>query len=256
MKPRILAVIPARFASTRFPGKVLTPIAQHPMLEWVFRRASRAKSITSVCVATDDRRVQAAVKAFGGEAHLTSRRHRSGTDRIAEVARRVTHPVILNIQGDEPLIEPGAIDELVEGFLGAKKRFPVGTMKTPIRVEAELYDPNVVKVVTDPLGRALYFSRSPIPHVRGLDLRQLDFSRQGFFFKHLGIYIYTRPFLMAWPGLDPSGLEQVETLEQLRVLENGYKIQVLETSFSSPSVDTPQDVSIVENEIVRRKIKF
>ncbi|MGB7621708.1 MAG: 3-deoxy-manno-octulosonate cytidylyltransferase [Terriglobia bacterium] len=256
MKPRILAVIPARFASTRFSGKVLTPIANHPMLEWVFRRVSKAKTITSVCIATDNKRVQAAVRSFGGEVHLTSRRHRSGTDRIAEVARQVTHPVIVNIQGDEPLIEPTAIDELVKGFLRSNKQFQVGTLKSPIRREAELRDPNVVKVVTGPGGEALYFSRSPIPYVRGLELHRLDFSRQDIFFKHLGIYIYTRNFLLEWPRLKSSKLEQLEALEQLRVLENGYKIWVLETSYSSPSVDTPQDVSIVESEIERRKIKF
>ncbi|MBZ5552506.1 MAG: 3-deoxy-manno-octulosonate cytidylyltransferase [Acidobacteriia bacterium] len=256
MKPQVLAVIPARYASTRFPGKVLTPIDNHPMLEWVFRRVSQAQRITSICIATDDRRVEAAASAFGAQTLMTSRRHHSGTDRIAEVARQVSFPVLVNVQGDEPLIEPRAIDDLVAGFLRARRRFLAGTLKSPIRRLSEVRDPNVVKVVTNARGEALYFSRSPIPHVRGLDLRGLDFLRQNIFFKHLGIYIYTREFLLEWPRLKPSKVELLEALEQLRVLENGYKMQVLETSFSSPSVDTPRDVSFVEREIVRRKIEF
>ena len=256
MKPQVLAVIPARYASTRFPGKVLTPIADHPMLEWVFRRVARARGITSICIATDDRRVEAAASRFGAQILMTSRRHHSGTDRIAEVARRLPYPVLVNVQGDEPLIEPRAIEDLVAGFVRPKSRFPVGTLKSPIRRLSEVQNPNVVKVVTNARGEALYFSRSPIPHVRGLDLRSLDFSRQKTFFKHLGIYIYTREFLLKWPKLKPSNVELLEALEQLRVLENGYKIQVLETPFSSPSVDTPQDVSLVEREIVRRRIEF
>lgn len=226
------------------------------MIEWVYRRVSRAHSVTSVCVATDDKRVRSVVESFGGEVVMTSERHRSGTDRIAEVARKTRYPVIVNVQGDEPLIDPRAIDELAEGFIESRKKFPVGTLKTVIRREAELNDPNVVKVVTGFRGEAIYFSRSAIPHVRDQEVRSLDFMRQKLFYKHLGIYIYTRTFLALWPGLKASELERREALEQLRVLENGYKIKVLVTSYSSPSVDTPQDVMVVEEEIARRKIRF
>jgi len=226
------------------------------MIEWVYRRVSRARSVTSVCVATDDKRVRDAVESFGGKVVMTSKRHGSGTDRIAEVARQARYPVIVNVQGDEPLIEPQAIDELAEGFIESRKGFPVGTLKAPIRREAELNDPNVVKVITGSRGEAIYFSRSLIPHLRDQEIRSLDFMRQKLFYKHLGIYIYTRTFLAQWPGLKVSGLERLEALEQLRVLENGYKIKVLVTSYSSPSVDTPQDVMVVEEEIARRKIRF
>jgi 3-deoxy-manno-octulosonate cytidylyltransferase (CMP-KDO synthetase) len=256
MKPSIVAVIPARFASTRFPGKPLTLIAGHPMIEWVYRRTSRARSVASVVVATDDSRIRKAVEAFGGSVVMTSRRHRSGTDRIAEVARQVRAPIIVNVQGDEPLIDPRAIDRAVEGLLRTRGRCPVATLKTPIRRRADLVDPNVVKVVADSRSEALYFSRSMIPHLRGTRPNQLDFSRQRTFFKHLGLYVYTRAFLLHWPELKVSPFEKVEALEQLRILENGYRIKVLETSFASPSVDIPEDVGVVEEEIARRKIKF
>ena len=256
MKPRILVVIPARYASTRFPGKPLTSIAGRPMIEWVYRRASRARGIDAVWVATDDRRVASAVRAFGGTAILTSRRHRSGTDRIAEVARRCRHSIIVNVQGDEPLMDPRAIEGAVRGFLKDGMSCPVGTLKSPMRSRAEAEDANVVKVVTNAQGEALYFSRSLIPKTRGLDLAAIDFSRQRIFFKHLGLYVYSRSFLLKWPRLMVAPLEKLEALEQLRVLENGYRIKVLETSYSSPSVDTPQDVWRVEEEILRQKIKW
>jgi 3-deoxy-manno-octulosonate cytidylyltransferase (CMP-KDO synthetase) len=226
------------------------------MIEWVYRRASRARSIAEVCVATDDRRIRAVVESFGGKVVMTSRRHRSGTDRIAEVARQVRFPIIVNIQGDEPLIEPRAIDAAVKGFLKSRRDCPVGTLKTPIRRVEEIDDPNVVKVVTDAEGVALYFSRSGIPYCRGADPHVMDFPRQKTYFKHLGLYVYTRAFLLKWPQLSESVLEKLEALEQLRVLENGYRIKVFETPFSSLSVDTPQDVRVVEEEIARRKIVF
>lgn len=256
VKPQILAVIPARFASTRFPGKPLALIHSHPMIEWVYHRVLKARRVTSVCVATDDARIRKTVESFGGQVVMTSRRHRSGTDRIAEVARHVRYPVIVNVQGDEPLIDPRAIDTAVRGFLRSSDQCSVATLKTPIRREEELDDPNVVKVVTNSEGEALYFSRAPIPHVRHASSRRLDFSRQKTFFKHLGLYVYNRSFLLEWPKLKISPLEELESLEQLRVLENGYKIKVLETSFSSPSVDTPPDVYVVKQEIARRKIRF
>jgi len=207
-------------------------------------------------VATDDRRVRAVVESFGGKVVMTSRRHRSGTDRIAEVAHQVPFRIVVNVQGDEPLIEPRSIDAAVMGFVKSGRDCPMATLKTPIRRVEEIDDPNVVKVVTDAEGVALYFSRSRIPHCRGTDPRVMDFSRQKTYFKHLGLYVYARAFLMKWPRLSESVLEKLEALEQLRVLENGYKIRVFETPFSSLSVDTPQDVRVVEAEIARRKIVF
>ncbi len=256
MRLSILVVIPARFASTRFPGKPLAPIADHRMIEWVYRRASRSRLVDAVCVATDDRRIQEAVRAFGGEVMRTSPRHRSGTDRIAEVARRVRHSLIVNVQGDEPLIDPRAIDTAIRGFLKFRTRCPVGTLKAPIRRVKEIADPNVVKVVTDARDEAIYFSRHAIPYLRNAEQRATPAERPRIFFKHLGLYVYTRDFLLKWPRLQVGPLEKAEALEQLRVLENGYRIKVLKTSYSSPSVDTPQDVAVVEDEIVRRKIKF
>ncbi len=226
------------------------------MIEWVYRRASRARSLAAVWVATDDHRIREAVEAFGGRVVMTSRRHRSGTDRIAEVARKLRASIIINVQGDEPLIDPRAIDAAAEGFVHSRSRCPVGTLKTPIRRQAELTDPNVVKVVSDSKGEAIYFSRSMIPYPRDVDPNQLDFSRQRTFYKHLGLYVYTRSFLLNWSRLRATPLEKAEALEQLRVLENGYRIKVLETPYSSPSVDTPADVRIVEEEIVRRKVQF
>lgn len=229
------------------------------MIEWVYRRVCRARTVSSVGVATDDERIRDVVESFGGTVWMTSSRHRSGTDRVAEVARRARAAVIVNVQGDEPLIEPRAIDAAVKGFLKSSQSpagDAVGTLKSPIRREAELEDPQVVKVVTNTRGEALYFSRASIPHWRGMNPHQLDFSRQRIFFKHLGLYVYTRRFLLQWPRLKESPLENREALEQLRVLENGYKIKVLVTSLSSPSVDIPQDVRVVEEEIRRRKIRF
>lgn len=226
------------------------------MIEWVYRRASRARSVEGVMVATDDQRISRVVERFGGHAVLTSRQHPSGTDRIAEVAKRLRCSAIVNVQGDEPLIDPRAIDTAVAGLLASRRQCPVSTLMTPIRRLTELEDPNVVKVVTNERQEAVYFSRSIVPHWRGKDLRQIDFAHQRSFFKHLGLYVYTRAFLLRWPELQISQLEKLEALEQLRVLENGYRIKVLVTPFSSPSVDTPEDVQIVEEEIARRKIRF
>lgn len=226
------------------------------MIEWVYRRASRARSLQAVCVATDDERIRRVVEGFGGHAVLTSRHHRSGTDRIAEVVRHVRCTAIVNVQGDEPLIDPRAIDTAVAGLLDSRQRCPVSTLMTPIRRLTELEDPHVVKVVTNQHREAVYFSRSVIAYGPGVNLPKIDFSRQRTFFKHLGVYVYTRAFLLRWPELRVSALEEMEALEQLRVLENGYRIKVLVTPFSSPSVDTPEDLHIVEEEIARRKIRF
>ncbi len=256
MNSKTIVVIPARFKSSRFPGKPLTLIAGHPMIEWVYRRASRARAVDAVLVATDDARIESAVKAFGGKVIMTSSHHSTGTDRIAEAARKIKAGIFVNVQGDEPLIDPRAIDLAVRGHQLSGGKWPVTTLKTPIRRAEELVDPNVVKVVTNAHHEALYFSRSAIPCLRDKKALPKNFLRQRILFKHLGLYVYSRAFLLRWPQMKSTPLERSEALEQLRVLENGYRIKVLETSFSSPSVDTPDDVGVVEEEIARRKIRF
>ncbi|MDD5543156.1 MAG: 3-deoxy-manno-octulosonate cytidylyltransferase [Acidobacteriia bacterium] len=256
MSRNVIVVIPARFSSTRFPGKPLVNICGHTMIEWVYRRACRARSVGRVCVATDDTRIRDAVSAFGGRVVMTSRRHTTGTDRLAEVARRIRETVIVNVQGDEPLIDPRAIDATVRAFVESRARCPVATLKSRICDAREARDPHVVKVVTDDRDEAIYFSRAPIPHVPAARLKETTGHRAKGLFKHLGLYVYSRSFLLKWARLKTSYLEPLEKLEQLRILENGYKIKVLETPYSSPSVDTPRDVRIVEEEIRKRRIQF
>jgi 3-deoxy-manno-octulosonate cytidylyltransferase (CMP-KDO synthetase) len=233
-----LVVIPARFASVRFPGKPLALIAGKPMIQHVYEGASRAKGVEAVLVATDDARIQQAVEAFGGQAVMTSPSARSGTDRVAEVARAHRSDVVINVQGDEPLIQPDMISPLV-AFLTAHVAVPMASLMTPLRNAADLANPNVVKVIVDVDGYALYFSRAAIPYERASTsaLRR---------FKHLGIYGYQRHFLLQFPSLEPTPLEQAEQLEQLRALERGYRIKLLETARDSIGVDTPADVKTVE----------
>ncbi len=239
MPLEILGVIPARYASSRFPGKPLVPIAGKPMLQHVWERAARARSIGRLVVATDDERILAAARAFGAEARLTRPDHASGTDRVAEVAAAETAEWIVNIQGDEPLIDPAAIEQAVEGLRQAPEA-GMGTLRKRIGEPGELADPNVVKVVCDGRGRALYFSRSRIP-----------FPREGAAaaYKHVGLYVYRREFLLQYPGLPVGPLERAEKLEQLRALENGFRIQVAETAYDSLGVDTPADLERVRARI-------
>jgi 3-deoxy-manno-octulosonate cytidylyltransferase (CMP-KDO synthetase) len=236
----VVAVIPARYDSTRFPGKPLAPIAGKPMLQHVWERTARAGSVQKVLVATDDLRIAEAVTAWGGEALMTRREHRSGTERLAEVASREEAAIFVNVQGDEPLIEPGAIDAAVEALLGDPAA-RVATLCTPLRVGEEVMDPNVVKVVLDFQSDALYFSRAPIPWVR--DAGSLSAPVH---FKHIGLYVYRREALLEFPTMPPGELERVEQLEQLRWLENGWKIRVVETDYDAISVDVPADVSRIE----------
>jgi 3-deoxy-manno-octulosonate cytidylyltransferase (CMP-KDO synthetase) len=230
---KVLCVIPARYASTRLPGKPLADIAGRPMIQRVYERAVLAQAVNRVVVATDDERVLAAVAAFGGTAVLTSPRHPSGTDRLAEVA--ADYPgakVVINVQGDEPLIDPALIDALAAVML-AEPELVMATAKSPL-AETEYHDPAAVKVVTDQAGYALYFSRSLIPYPR---------QREGFAAcKHIGIYAYRRDFLLRFAKLPPGALERAESLEQLRALENGYRIKVLSADSAAPGVDTPEDL--------------
>jgi len=239
-----LAVIPARYASSRLPGKPLVPLSGKPMIQHVWERARRAKKIPRVLVATDDERILRAVQEFGGEAVMTRSEHRSGTERVAEVAAGTLGrdaEIFVNIQGDEPLIDPAAIDTAVEILLSDPDA-RVGTLAVPIVTPADVMDPNIVKVVLDFDDNALYFSRAPIPWVRGDGERPVR-SRH---LKHLGLYVFRREALLEFETFPQGELEKLEQLEQLRWLENGYKIRVAETTHDSVSVDVAEDVSRVE----------
>ena len=231
---KILGVIPARFSSTRFPGKVLAQIAGKTMLQHVWERASQARYLTSVVIATDDPRIRDAAEDFRARVVMTRADHVSGTDRVAEAASASTAQIIVNIQGDEPMLDPSAIDAALLGLL-EHDEIPMGTLKKRIEDRAEIADPNVVKVVTDAQDNALYFSRSPIPYSR--DSAEAPATH----FKHIGLYVYRRDFLLAYSDLPIGPLEQAERLEQLRALENGFKIRVIETEYESLGVDTPAD---------------
>jgi 3-deoxy-manno-octulosonate cytidylyltransferase (CMP-KDO synthetase) len=236
---RIAAIIPARYASTRFPGKPLYSILGQTMIERVYRRVSLVSSLDRIIVATDDDRIFQAVESFGGEAVMTRPDHPTGTDRLAEVAAGLKVDLIVNIQGDEPLIHPRMIEAAITP-LREDARIPMGTLKTAIDNWQEFQDPNVVKVVTDREGFALYFSRSPVPHCR--DKGPLPEEA----FKHIGLYVYRRDFLLKFAALPPTHLESLEKLEQLRVLEHGYRIRVVETDLISIGVDVPEDIARVE----------
>lgn len=244
---KITAVIPARFASTRFEGKALADIMGKPMVQHVYERTARASHITEVIVATDDERIAACVRAFGGRVEMTSREHETGTDRLAEVAARLDSDIIVNVQGDEPLIEPAMIDEATQP-LTQDASILMGTLKTRIKTLHDFLSPNVVKVVTDWEGFALYFSRSPLPNFRDKwnDLKDEAFATGRLLcYKHVGLYVYRRPFLLQYAQMSPTYLEMSEKLEQLRVLENGYRLKVVETEYESIGVDTPADLEKV-----------
>ncbi len=230
----ILGVIPARYASSRFPGKALVSIGGKTMLQHVWERASQARYLTNLVIATDDERILSAAQEFRARAIMTRSDHVSGTDRVAEAASASNAQIVVNIQGDEPMLDPAAIDAAIIGML-EQDDVPMGTLKKRIEHAAEITDPNVVKVVTDHHGNALYFSRAPIPHVRGGSADTVEY------FKHIGLYVYRRDFLLGYSDLPIGPLEQAERLEQLRALENGYKIRVIETESESLGVDTPED---------------
>ncbi|MCK5571317.1 MAG: 3-deoxy-manno-octulosonate cytidylyltransferase [Bacteroidetes bacterium] len=245
---RTIVIIPARFASERLPGKPLMDIAGKPMIQHVFERASKSHSVNSVVVATDDDRIAAAVRAFGGEAVMTPREIRSGTDRIAFVARTLTDSdIIVNVQGDEPLIDPSIIDQAV-----APLESDLSTLvATPIRkidAEEDLLNPNTTKVVVDHEAHCLYFSRSVIPYCR--DGAQGSWLRYGTFYKHIGLYVFRREFLLEYATMSRTPLERAEKLEQLRILEHGFRIRAVLTDYDSIPVDTPADLKRVR-EIMR-----
>ncbi len=230
---RVIGIIPSRYASTRLPGKALALIAGRPMIEHVYRRAQAAASLSEVWVATDDTRICDAVAAFGGRVVMTRPDHPSGTDRLAEAAEGLEADVIVNVQGDEPLLDPGVIDRVVQPFR-EDPGLRMSTAAVEIHDPADIQDPAVVKVVLDRQGNALYFSRLPIPFYRS--------GEQAPRLKHLGLYAYRKEFLLAYARMAPTPLERAEGLEQLRVLENGGRIRVVITSHDAIGVDTPDDL--------------
>lgn len=234
----IVAIIPARFASTRFPGKPLADIDGHPVIEHVYHRVSRSPAVSRVIIATDDLRIEHAVRRFGGEVRMTRDDHPSGTDRLAEVAATLDCDVVVNVQGDEPLINPGSISEAVAPF-STDLSVQVTTLYRRIASTAELADPNIVKVVVDRGGFAMYFSRAAIPYQRD--------PRGGWppLYRHVGLYAYRRSALLVLARLEPTPLERAEALEQLRALEHGIRIKAVETRYDSFGVDTPEDLDHV-----------
>jgi 3-deoxy-manno-octulosonate cytidylyltransferase (CMP-KDO synthetase) len=237
--PRIVAVIPARYDATRLPGKPLAEIAGHPMIEHVYRRAAAAPGVDAVVVATDDARIVAAIECFGGVARMTRPTHRTGTDRLAEVAADLSAEIVLNVQGDEPLIDPSTVQAVIDPLL-LDPTLDMSTACTPCVDTAEQANPNVVKVVRNQAGDALYFSRSPIPHVRGA---------RPTIYKHLGIYGYRRDFVLRLALLPQTPLEVAESLEQLRALEHGFRIHTAVTQYDSIGVDTPEDLERVRHQM-------
>lgn len=237
----VLAVLPARHASTRFPGKPLTPIAGKPMIQHVWERTRTAKHVDEVVVATDDERIRAACEAFGARVEMTREDHPTGTDRLAEVAARRSDDVIVNVQGDEPLIEGFVVDAAVEALL-ADERAAMSTLVH--RAEPAAWDdPNRVKVVLDQEGFALYFSRAPIPYRRGGGPEDADPAP----LQHVGLYVYRRDFLLDIVKRPRTPAERAEELEQLRALEHGYRIRAAEIEgWRSVPVDVPEDVPVVE----------
>jgi 3-deoxy-manno-octulosonate cytidylyltransferase (CMP-KDO synthetase) len=239
VRTRILGVIPARFASTRFPGKALATLAGQPVIQHVWSRAGQSRYLDDLLIATDDDSIASAARKFGARVRMTRPDHPTGTDRLAEVASAEDAGLFVNIQGDEPLIEPDAIDAAILSVLG-DDAISMGTLSKAIVDETEINNPNVVKVICNLLGDAIYFSRLPVP-----------FERDGpggvTYFKHIGLYVYRRDLLLAYPSLSVGPLEQAERLEQLRALENGYRIRVVKTEYESLGVDTPEDLARINH---------
>lgn len=244
---KVVIVIPARFGSTRLPGKPLVSLAGKTMIQRVYERTKLARRADRVIVATDDERIVQAVEAFGGEARMTRADHRTGTERVAEVAAHVEGDIFVNVQGDEPLLDPAAVDTAVNALL-EEPQAPLSTVATRIKTPGDIMDPNVVKAVVDFDGNALYFSRAPIPWVRDaaskIQVRHL---------KHLGLYVFQRDALLEYPTLPQGELERIEQLEQLRWLENGWKMRVAEVEHDAVSVDVPEDVVRVEKLLEDRR---
>jgi len=238
MQKKAIVIIPARFASTRFPGKPLAKINGKSMVQRVYEQCKKCTQLDEVFVATEDERIVKAVEEFGGKALMTSSSHTTGTERIAEAAKGLEADVVVNVQGDEPLINPKAIEQVISPFKDSS--IEMASLMKKLDNEKDLSNPNIVTVVVDKENFALYFSRSQIP-----------FKREGnpTFFKHLGIYAFTKKFLLKFASLQPTMLEKTECLEQLRALENGHRIKMVETEFDSVAVDVPEDIAKVEKKM-------
>ena len=256
---RTLAVLPSRYPSSRFPGKPLALIAGRPMIQWAWEAAAGAEGVDAVLVATDDDRIARAVAGFGGRVALTDPALPSGTDRVAAAAAGLgeAFDLILNLQGDEPAMHPGTIAAVV-ALMRERPELPMGTAACPFSSAEELFNPNHVKVVTDDAGRALYFSRSPIPYLRNSQVFQADFrpwlepGQLALYQRHLGIYAYRPEALLRFTRLPPHPLEQVEMLEQLRALGAGMAVGVARTPHLSLGVDVPGDIPAVEAMLAAR----
>jgi 3-deoxy-manno-octulosonate cytidylyltransferase (CMP-KDO synthetase) len=235
MGERVLAVIPARYASTRFPGKMIMPLAGKPLVQHTYERTVKAELVHEAVVATDDEKVADALAPYGTPVMLTNPDHPTGTDRIAEVARQRGESLIVNVQGDEPLIDPETIDNTIRPLLD-RPDVVMSTACHRITRREDVQNPNIVKVVCDATGLALYFSRAPIPHIR--DAADADVHAH---WQHIGLYVYRRDFLLRYAEMPQTPLEKLEKLEQLRALENGYRIAVVETAYKSIGVDVAED---------------
>jgi len=249
---KISAVIPARYGSSRFEGKPLAPILGKPMIQYVYEGVCQSKLIDEVLIATDDQRIMEVVRSFGGKALLTSPDHPTGTDRVAEVARNLRAEIIVNVQGDEPLIKGRVIDQAIRPLL-KDKNLLLSTLMNRIEEVKDWLNPNIVKVVVSRQNEALYFSRSPIPLPRDLNVeRLLSSPSKGKdllpkkVFKHIGVYVFRRNFLLRFSKMKPTPLEKLEKLEQLRALENGVRIKVVPVQYEPICVDIPEDIQKVE----------
>lgn len=245
-KPHIVGVIPARYKSRRFPGKVLADLFGKPLVVRVCQQASKVKILAEVIVATDDLRIKQAVEKFGYRARLTSKNCPSGTDRVAEIANSISADIFVNIQGDQPFFPPGLIRPVVKTLLDSPE-IKMATVAKKISTRHEIANPNIVKVILDKNNFALYFSRSPIPYS---DSRYSLLATR--YYKHIGIYAYTKDFLFTFKQLPPSRLEKIERLEQLRALENGYRIKVVKTRYDTIAIDTKEDLKKAKNLLTTR----
>jgi len=246
---KIVGIIPARYASTRYPGKPLALLLGKPLIYWVWGRAKQVKLLNDLIVATDDQRIVRAVERFSGKAMLTSKKCRSGTERCAEAARKISADFIVNIQGDEPLISPLVITQVINASYKEKDVF-LTTAVVKIRNKEEYLDENIVKVVFDHNNYALYFSRAPVPYPQGGVIERFSF------YKHLGVYVYPKKSLLEFKSLLPTPLEKIENLEPLRILENGYRIRIVLVKKDSYSVETPADLQKVEQILEKHKHFF
>lgn len=244
---KVLGVIPVRYKSSRFPGKALVKLKDKPLIQWVYENAIKA-NLDKVIIATDDERILETVQEFGARVIMTSSKHNSGTERVAEVARGIRAEIIVNIQGDEPFLKPRMINFLVKNFIKDRKA-EIGTLATSIKNREDLNNPNAVKVVFDKNGYALYFSRSRIPYLRNQSTRTPEHR----YFKHLGIYAYKREALLKFVKLPLGRLEKIECLEQLRALENGMRIKVIITKEDTLGIDTPEDLKRAEEWLKKLK---